>query len=342
MRISDYFKSNSTNIFCQWALILIINAVLLASTTLEKSYMDIIYLDILMLVIFLAFFIYGYITEGRKYGHLRKNLDSNSSIDYFIPEDDSFYSELTRDIVSQKTTEKLELVSRYRNDLDELNNYITKWVHEIKLPISVAELMLENTDNYDIDFSRKFKTQLERIKFLVNQVLYAGRAAHYQEDHAASQFILKKAVGEALKLNAYFLMAKNIEIVTDRLDFTVTTDEKWVVYILEQILNNTSKYVRQDGRVEIFAEEADKTIALHVKDNGIGIPFSDITRVFDKGFTGKNGRKTTKSTGMGLYYSKKISTRLGIGLNVYSSEGEYTEFVLTFGKFSDYLNVTKI
>ncbi|HEX2927448.1 MAG TPA: sensor histidine kinase [Ruminiclostridium sp.] len=342
MKLMDYFKCYWINIFCQAALILIINGVLLASTTLEKSYRDILYLDVLLLTIFAAFFVYGFTCERRKYGKLRDSLDSNSSIDYFLPEDDSFYSELIRDIVFQKNSEKQELVSRYKNDLEELNNYITKWVHEVKLPISVAELMLENTDNYDIDFSRKFKAELERIKFLVNQVLYAGRAAHYQEDHKVSQLNLKKAVGEAIKLNAYFLMAKNIEIVTRKLDFTVTTDEKWAVYILEQILNNASKYVRQDGSVEIYAEETDKAITLHIKDNGIGIPSSDISRVFDKGFTGVNGRKTSKSTGMGLYYSKKISVKLGIGLNVYSEEGKYTEFVLSFGKSSDYLNVTKI
>lgn len=342
MKITEYIKSSFVSILCQWALILIINGVLLASTNLEKSTGDILYLDLLMLLIFLAFFTYGFLREKRKYGNLRKCLDSNSSVDYYLPEDDSYYSELVRDIVLQKTSENLELVNVYKNELDELNNYITRWVHEIKLPISVAELMLENSYDFDIEFSRKFKAELERIKFLVNQVLYAGRASHYQEDHTATQFSLKKAVGEAIKINAYFLMAKNIEIVTGNLDFTVTTDEKWLVYILEQILNNASKYVQKDGKVEIFAQETHKTVVLHIKDSGIGIPPSDISRIFDKGFTGKNGRKTSKSTGMGLYYSKKISARLGIGLTANSVEGEYTEFQLSISKFSDYLNVTKI
>ncbi|EGD46768.1 integral membrane sensor signal transduction histidine kinase [Ruminiclostridium papyrosolvens DSM 2782] len=342
MKITEYIKSSFVSILCQWALILIINGVLLASTNLEKSTGDILYLDLLMLLIFLAFFTYGFLREKRKYGNLRKCLDSNSSVDYYLPEDDSYYSELVRDIVSQKTSENLELVNVYKNELDELNNYITRWVHEIKLPISVAELMLENSYDSDIEFSRKFKAELERIKFLVNQVLYAGRASHYQEDHTATQFSLKKAVGEAIKINAYFLMAKNIEIVTGNLDFAVTTDEKWLVYILEQILNNASKYVQQDGKVEIFAQETHKTVVLHIKDSGMGIPPSDISRIFDKGFTGKNGRKTSKSTGMGLYYSKKISARLGIGLTANSIEGEYTEFQLSISKFSDYLNVTKI
>ncbi len=342
MKITEYIKSSFVSILCQWALILIINGVLLASTNLEKSTGDILYLDLLMLLIFLAFFTYGFLREKRKYGNLRKCLDSNSSVDYYLPEDDSYYSELVRDIVSQKTSENLELVNVYKNELDELNNYITRWVHEIKLPISVAELMLENSYDSDIELSRKFKAELERIKFLVNQVLYAGRASHYQEDHTATQFSLKKAVGEAIKINAYFLMAKNIEIVTGNLEFTVTTDEKWLVYILEQILNNASKYVQQDGKVEIFAQETHKTVVLHIKDSGMGIPTSDISRIFDKGFTGKNGRKTSKSTGMGLYYSKKISARLGIGLTANSVEGEYTEFQLSISKFSDYLNVTKI
>jgi signal transduction histidine kinase len=342
MKLSDYFKSNSVNIICTFVIILIIDGVLLASTKLDQSYADILYLNLLMLLVFIAFFTYGFLSSRKKYGKLMDTLDANSNIDYFIPEDDSFYSVLLRDIVANKNSEQTELVARYKNDLDELNNYITKWVHEIKIPISVAELMLENTEFQDIDISRNFKSELERIKFLVSQVLYAGRAAHYQEDFSVTQISLKKAVREAIKPNSYFFMSKNIEIDAKNLDYNVVSDEKWVIYILEQILNNASKYVKSNGKVEIYADETDKAVTLHIRDNGIGIPISDISRVFDKGFTGKNGRKTSKSTGMGLYYSKKVSGNLGIGLMVYSREGEYTEFTVSFGKFSDYLNVSKI
>lgn len=342
MKLVDYLKSHTGMLLCQLALIIVINAVLLSSTTLERSINDILYLNLLLIVICIIFLIYGYIDFRNKYGKLRKALNKNLKIDYLIPEDDSFHSVLLRDIVQSKCSEQLELVSEYKSNMDELNNYITKWVHEAKIPISVCELMLENIDTLEIETSRKFKAEMERIKFLVNQVLYASRASHYHEDFTVAEFILQKAVREAIKLNSYFLMSKNIEVIPKNLNYSIVADQKWVTYILEQILNNASKYVKQDGQVEIYADEDDKTVRLHIRDNGIGIPAADITRIFDKGFTGENGRKTSKSTGMGLYYAKKIANRLGIGLDVCSIEDQYTEFFLTFYKLSDYLNVTKI
>ena len=341
MKLVDYIKNTLPQIICHLVLILIIDAVLLASSNLEKSLQDILYLNILLCLVLAAFITFSFIRMKSRYGKLSKALEESRSIDYLLPEDDSFYSTLLRTAVQQKNSENLELIGTYRNNIDELNNYITKWVHEIKIPISVSELMLEDTDALGIETTRKFKTEIERIKFLVNQVLYAGRAARYQEDLTAGLFCLQNAVKEALKLNAYFLMSKNIEVSPGKLDYNIINDEKWIIYILEQILNNASKYVRQDGKVEIYAEENDKVVKLHVRDNGIGIPSTDIIRIFDKGFTGENGRKTSKSTGMGLYYSKKMADMLGVGLEVKSNAGEFTEFVLVFHKLSDYLNVTK-
>lgn len=342
MRLVDYIKYILAQITCQLALILIIDAVLLTSSSLGKSLQDILYLNILLSLVLAGFITFSFIRMKSRYAMLSKALEENRSIDYRLPEDDSFYSTILRSAVQQKNTENLELIGTYRNNIDELNNYITKWVHEIKIPISVSELMLENTDTLGIETTRKYKTELERIKFLVNQVLYAGRAAQYQEDLNTTHFNLQNAVKDALKLNAYFLMSKNIEVNTGKLDYSIINDEKWIIYILEQILNNASKYVRQDGKVEIYAEEDDKTIKLYIRDNGIGIPSTDIARIFDKGFTGENGRKTSKSTGMGLYYSKKMADLLGVGLEVDSKAGEFTEFVIVFYKVSDYLNVTKL
>lgn len=341
MNLLNYIRSTSSSILCQLSLILIANAVLLSSTSLDKSLADILYLDILFLAVFVLFFLHGFIRTKNNYGKVFKALKEKRNFDYLLPEDESFYSRLLRDTVQHKNAENTELVSSYKNSMDELNDYILKWVHEIKIPISVLELILENTELTVSEDSRKFKVEIERIKFLANQVLYAGKVYHYQESLVISEFKLQKAVREALKINSHFLMSKNMEVITGNLDFDVLCDEKWVVYILEQLLNNAGKYSRKDGKVEIHGKEDEKAIRLHVRDNGIGIPATDIGRIFDKGFTGENGRKTPKSTGMGLYYAKKIAGRLGIDLEVSSEEGGFTEFVLTFYKLSDYLNVTK-
>jgi len=109
---------------------------------------------------------------------------------------------------------------------------------------------------------------------------------------------------------------------------------------LEQIINNACKYVDVCGKIEVSAMENDESIILFIRDNGMGIPAKDIERIFDRGFTGDNGRKTRKSTGMGLYICKKIADKLNINIEVSSQVSKFTEFRITFYKLSDYLNVT--
>ncbi len=342
MKLFDYIRTTLASTLCCLVIVLIMNAVMLSSTALNKSMNDILYLDVLILIVFILYSAFACMRMKKRYGRVLKAIKEKKSIDYLLPDDSSFYSKILRDAVALKISENLDQVGSYKESMDELNNYIIKWVHEIKIPISVLELMLENSDTPGPESARKFKTELERIKFLANQVLSAGRASYYQEDLNISEFSLQKVVKEALKTNSFFFMSKNAEVLTGKLDFDVLSDEKWVKYILEQVLNNASKYIGQDGRVEISSREDEKTVMLRIRDNGIGIPPADISRIFDKGFTGENGRKASKSTGMGLYYAKKMADRMGVGLEVYSTAGEFTEFVLIFYKLSDYLNVTKM
>ncbi len=342
MKIIVYIKETLLCIAYALAVILVTDILVLSSEALNKGAEDVIYLNVILASIGMAFWIYGYMRFRGRFMKLRLALDKSEHIDYLIPEGGDFHSVLLRDAVRLINDEKEGGIASYQENMDELNEYITKWVHEIKIPISVCEIILENAGSDCTEASENIKMELERIKFLVNQVLYAGRALHYGEDLATGEFSLDKAVKEAVKRNARFFISKNIEITLGPVNFNIVSDEKWVSYILDQILNNASKYTGYSGRVCIYADEDQKAVRLHIKDNGIGIGVQDIRRVFDKGFTGENGRRTAKSTGMGMYYSKKIADRLGIGIEVSSSVGEYTEFVVVFYKLSDYLKVTKM
>lgn len=184
---------------------------------------------------------------------------------------------------------------------------------------------------------------MNRINFLVNQVLYSTRANSYSEDLLIQELSLEKLVREGVKKNSYSFITNKIDLELGNLDYNVLTDKKWILYILYQIINNAIKYSREDGKVEIYSDEDEKIINLHVRDNGIGILQEDIERVFNKGYTGTNGRaKTYKSTGMGLYFSKKMSDKLGRKMKVVSKENEFTEFTISFYKISDYFNITKM
>lgn len=321
-------------------LVFIVNVVLATSSGIGMDFTDIIYLNILMATVSCLFGIIGCMRFCLKYSKLKKAVDNRENTDCFLPQDKSFNSTLIRDVTSLKNDECVRKTAVYQNSMDELNDYITKWVHEIKTPISICELILDNDDSGNFTVRRKIKLELARMKFLVNQVLYASKAANYGENLVVCEFSLGRAVKDAVKRNADFFITKDIEVFVGTIDFDVVNDEKWVSYILDQILNNASKYTCKNGRVEIYAKEDDKAVRLYIKDNGIGIGEGDISRIFDRGFIGKNAINTAKSTGMGLYYSKKIADLLGIGIGVSSEVGEYTEFVMVFYKMRDYFNVT--
>ncbi|WP_406542338.1 sensor histidine kinase [Clostridium ljungdahlii] len=264
------------------------------------------------------------------------------SVDLLIAKDDVFEAKLIKDTIKLKNKELYENVNELKEELDELNEYITKWVHEIKIPISVCELILdklEDTVDTNSDIPESLRGELARIKFLVEQVLYAGRASSYSQDLLINEVNIKQVVNEAVKKNAFFFISKKIDLRLKKLEFNVLTDKKWLSYILEQVLNNACKYVGENGIVEIYCEEDEKTIRLCVRDNGIGILPKDISRVFDKGYTGSNGRKNGKSTGMGLYFSKKMAEKLNHDIKAVSQAGNYTEFIITFYKLSDYFKV---
>jgi len=173
-------------------------------------------------------------------------------------------------------------------------------------------------------------------------VLHMSRASSYSQDFIVEEVDLSNLVKSVVKNNMNSFISKKIELEMGNLDFNVFTDRKWAYYVIEQIINNACKYVDTYGKVKIYGEENDESVILTIWDNGMGIPEKDIDRIFDRGFTGENGRKTTKSTGMGLYICKKVADQLNFHIEVSSQVSTYTEFKIIFYKLSDYLKVTKM
>lgn len=341
MNLKKYLKDSLWVIFYFTVIVIIIDLILISSTPISKSIHDIIYMNILIFVISVFFLAFDYFRWKSRYKEFRDALDKGYNIDLLIPESDKFEVELIKDAMKIKNKEMYKRTKELEELLDEINDYITKWTHEIKIPISVCELIADKIaedDNIESSYklSEEIRMELERIKFLVNQVLYTGRASSYCEDISMNEVNLEKTVRDVIKKNASFFISKKTDLKLSNLKFEVITDEKWISYILDQILNNACKYIDHNGKIEIFAREDDRTIRLSIRDNGVGILPKDIKRIFDKGFTGDNGRRVAKSTGMGLYLSKKMSEKLGHDIEVHSEVGGYTEFVIVFYKLSDY------
>jgi signal transduction histidine kinase len=157
-----------------------------------------------------------------------------------------------------------------------------------------------------------------------------------EKDYYIRKVVLKEIVNESIKKNKSSLIQEKISIDIHDLDIEVNTDNKWIVFILNQIIQNSIKYRKKENSViEMYANQGKENVILYIKDNGIGIKQGEITRVFEKGFTGTNGRLSNKkSTGIGLYLCKKLCNKLGIGIELNSVQNEGTEVKLVFPKDS--------
>lgn len=227
-------------------------------------------------------------------------------------------------------------VAEGRHQTDDYRDYIESWVHEAKLPLAAAHLILENLDGSEDDLSRvdDLGRELARVERYIDQALYYARSEVVERDYLIRRWSLKALVTGAIKANARELIAAHVAPVCENLDFEVFTDEKWLEFILGQLIQNSIKYAREDGAKITFSGAlldeglASERIELTVADNGCGVSAADLPRVFEKGFTGVNGRTTKRATGIGLYLVARLCSKMGIDVTAASEPGE--GFVVTF------------
>lgn len=191
-------------------------------------------------------------------------------------------------------------------------------------------MVIENNKN---EVTKSINEELDKVENYIEQALFYARSNTVEKDYYIKKSSLKEIVNETIKKNKNVLIQEKILLNIHDLDLEVNTDGKWIGFILNQIIGNSLKYKKQDEilELEIYAKPGKQNIVLCIKDNGIGIKKGEITRVFEKGFTGTNGRLIgKKSTGIGLYLCKKLCDKLGIGLELNSIENEGTEVRIVF------------
>lgn len=212
-----------------------------------------------------------------------------------------------------------------REKLNDLMDYYTLWAHQIKTPIAASSLLVGEIED------KKVKNQLEqelfKIESYVNIVLQYLRLESFHEDLILKKENVEDLVKEIVKKYAIFFIQKGLSLNLHDLDRTIITDRKWFVVILEQVLSNSLKYTSQ-GEIEIYFQED----TLYIKDSGLGIQDADLLRVFERGFSGYNGRLTQQSSGLGLYLSKKIADELGHQISIASQVGQGTTVMISFSE----------
>ncbi len=209
----------------------------------------------------------------------------------------------------------------------EYREYVERWVHEIKAPITATRLICRNLDG---DVRRKLMAELAQIEAHIERALFYARAENPEQDCLFQQVNLENIAAQAIEHHRSLLIQSGIRVETEGLTGAVYTDEKWTVFILGQLLQNAARYRGMEPVITLSAKPLGKQMQLILSDNGIGIPAHELPRVFDRGFTGSNGRKRGDSTGMGLYLCKKLASFLELDLRIVSKEGEGTTVTLTF------------
>ena len=221
-----------------------------------------------------------------------------------------------------------EFLKEYERKQIEYREYIETWVHEVKTPLASSKLIIDNNRN---EITNSIKEEISKVEEYVEQVLYYSRSKDAGKDYIIKEFSLGDVVRKIIGKNYKDFINKSIKLELSEVNENVFSDTKWCEFIINQILINSIKYCdKNDPRIEIKSISKDTKVILSIKDNGVGISEKDIKRIFDKGFTGENGRVYGKSTGMGLYICKSLCEKLSIGIEVTSEKDKWTNVDIIF------------
>lgn len=235
---------------------------------------------------------------------------------------------LIYELLNESNKAMHEAINKEHQIQVDYREYIEAWVHEIKTPMASIGLMMRNEDTPTM---RKLAYEIRRVENYVEQVLYYARSSNASKDYLIKPFKLKECIVEVVKNYRLDFIRKKIQLILGDLEEVVYSDKKWVSFILGQIVANAIKYSKEEkASIEISSRVEKNRILLIIADNGVGISEKDRTRVFEKGFTGENGRTFGKSTGIGLYISRNLCTQLGLEISLDSKKGKGTQVTLTF------------
>ena len=295
-----------------------------------------IYIPLIIIGLYMISIIIEYFKRKKFYDNLLKileELDEKYLITEIIKTPNFLEGQIFKNSLEQIDKSMLENVNKYKYMTEDYKEYIELWIHEIKIPIATSKMVIENNKNA---ITKSIDEELDKVENYIEQALFYARSNTVEKDYYIRKVVLKEIVNESIKKNKSSLIQEKISIDIHDLEIEVNTDNKWIVFILNQIIQNSIKYRKKENSViEIYANQGKENVILYIKDNGIGIKQGEITRVFEKGFTGTNGRLSNKkSTGIGLYLCKKLCNKLGIGIELNSVQNEGTKVKLVFPKDS--------
>ena len=241
----------------------------------------------------------------RKHHQLKKACEQINITQEHLPPTSQLLEQDYQEIIRTLYQQKQELADQMNARYTDLVEYYTIWAHQIKTPIASMRLNLQSQDT---DLSRELSDDLIRIEQYVEMVLCYLRLDSSSTDYVIKEYDLDQMVKQAVRKFATQFIRKKITLRYTALDCNVLTDEKWLLFVIEQLLSNALKYTKSGGTITI---ELEQPKILCIRDTGIGIAPEDLPRVFEKGYTGYNGRGDKKASGIGLYLCRRICENLG-------------------------------
>ena len=262
-----------------------------------------------------------YVEKYKKIEYLKKQLVYEIGE---FPEPEGLLEQTYQEMIKELHRSRKELVSSMDISAKEAEEYYMLWAHQIKTPISVMNLLLQSGE----ENPKILSAELFKIEQYVEMVLHYLREKQMSQDMVLNRYSLSEIIKTAIKKYSKLFILQKIKLNFEPMEMTVLTDEKWLLFAIEQIISNALKYTNA-GSVSIYMDKNNENL-LVIEDTGIGISAEDLPRVAERGFTGYNGRSNQKSTGLGLYLTKTVLNKLGYGLQLESTVGKGTKVLIDF------------
>ena len=267
----------------------------------------------------------SFVRFWRKHKILRKMEESIFVTAEDLPETTTLIEEDYQHLIQRLVRENRQRQAAADSMLEDLTSYYTLWVHQIKTPIAAMDLLLQAGP----DRATEMEIELQKIAQYVDMVLQYLRLDSTDKDLVLQRCQLDAVVRQTVRKYAKLFILKKIQLVFQETKWEVLSDEKWLCFLLEQLLSNALKYTPEGGKISIFLEGETNLV---IADTGIGIAPEDLPRVFEKGFTGNNGRMDKKATGIGLYLCRRVTNLLGHTISIASEPGVGTQVLLGLGR----------
>lgn len=310
LKLNIFLKENKNFILCFFITSLTYLAVFLA---FDLEIFVILYGFLINLFIFSSFLAYKYFSgDALIFEEIIKNPSQRDKIIL-----DQFYD------LDKKYR---ELLISYNNMESDIKDFYGLWIHEIKTPIAENKLILAD----DLPDLELLKENNKKIEAYLNILLGFVRFNSKTKDYVFKEVEIESLIKEIIREKSYEFISKKISLDLGDLSFETISDEKWLAFIINQVLNNSLKYTEAGGKIKIFFDNKN----LVIEDNGVGVKAADLPRVFEMGYTGENGRKFGAATGLGLYLVKSIGKDLNLDIKIESEEGKFTKIMINFPKLT--------